>query len=38
MIGGAPVNAAFAEKIGADGYGENAAEAVEISRRFIGKT
>lgn len=38
MIGGAPVNAAFAEKIGADAYGEDAAEAVEISRRFIGKT
>jgi len=38
MIGGAPVNAAFAEKIGADAYGEDAAEAVEISRRLIGKT
>ncbi len=38
MIGGAPVNAAFAEKIGADAYGKDAAEAVEISRRFILKT
>lgn len=34
MVGGAPVNAAFAEKIGADAYGKDAAEAVEISRRF----
>ena len=38
MVGGAPVNAAFAEKIGADAYGKDAAEAVEISRRFILKT
>ena len=38
MVGGAPVNAGFAEKIGADAYGKDAAEAVEISRRFILKT
>jgi len=38
MVGGAPVNAAFAEKIGADAYGKDATEAVEISRRFILKT
>lgn len=36
MVGGAPVNAGFAEKIGADAYGKDAVEAVEISRRFVG--
>ena len=35
MIGGAPVDAEFAEKIGADAYGEDAAEAVMIARSFI---
>ena len=35
MIGGAPVDAEFAEKIGADAYGEDAAEAVTIARSFI---
>ena len=35
MVGGAPVNATFAEKIGADAYGNDAAEAVEISRGFV---
>ena len=34
MIGGAPVDADFAEKIGADAYGEDAAEAVTIARSF----
>ncbi len=36
MVGGAPVDQAFAEKIGADGYGTNAAEAVALARRFVG--
>jgi 5-methyltetrahydrofolate--homocysteine methyltransferase len=35
MIGGAPVGADFAQKIGADAYGEDAAEAVTIVRSFI---
>jgi len=35
MVGGAPVDAKFAEKIGADGYGEDAAEAVELARKFV---
>jgi 5-methyltetrahydrofolate--homocysteine methyltransferase len=35
MVGGAPVDRTFAEKIGADGYGANAAEAVEQARHFI---
>jgi 5-methyltetrahydrofolate--homocysteine methyltransferase len=35
MIGGAPVDADFAERIGADAYGKDAAEAVTIARSFI---
>ena len=35
MIGGAPVDADFAKNIGADAYGEDAAEAVTIARSFI---
>jgi 5-methyltetrahydrofolate--homocysteine methyltransferase len=36
MIGGAPVTQSFADTIGADGYGENAASAVQLARRLIG--
>ena len=36
MVGGAPLDHAFAQKIGADGYGANAAEAVGLARRFVG--
>jgi 5-methyltetrahydrofolate--homocysteine methyltransferase len=36
MVGGAPVSSAFAEKIGADGHGADAGEAVELARRLIG--
>ena len=32
IVGGAPVDRTFADKIGADGYGANAAEAVELAR------
>jgi methanogenic corrinoid protein MtbC1 len=35
MVGGAPLNAAFADEVGADGYGQDAAEAVVIARRLI---
>jgi 5-methyltetrahydrofolate--homocysteine methyltransferase len=35
MIGGAPVGADFAAKIGADAYGEDAADAVSIARNLI---
>lgn len=35
MVGGAPVSESFSEKIGADGYGANAAEAVQLARRLI---
>jgi len=36
MVGGAPVDAAFAEKIGADGYGRDAVQAVALARIFVG--
>jgi 5-methyltetrahydrofolate--homocysteine methyltransferase len=36
MVGGAPVTAAFAEEIGADGYAPDAASAVDVARQFIG--
>jgi 5-methyltetrahydrofolate--homocysteine methyltransferase len=36
MIGGAPVTRSFAESIGADGYGENAAVSVDLARQLIG--
>jgi 5-methyltetrahydrofolate--homocysteine methyltransferase len=35
MVGGAPVDTKFAEKIGADGYGEDATQAVELARKFV---
>jgi uroporphyrinogen-III decarboxylase len=35
MVGGAPLDTDFAEKIGADAYGEDAAEAVAIARSLI---
>jgi 5-methyltetrahydrofolate--homocysteine methyltransferase len=37
MIGGAPVNARFAREIGADGYGRDAAEAVEVAKDLAGE-
>jgi 5-methyltetrahydrofolate--homocysteine methyltransferase len=36
MVGGAPVTQSFADEIGADGYGESAAEAVDKAREFLG--
>ncbi len=36
MVGGAPVNEAFAEKIGADGYAGDASQAVILARRLMG--
>ncbi len=35
MVGGAPVTAEFAQKIGADAYGPNAASAVERARAVL---
>ncbi len=34
MIGGAPIDAAFSQRIGADGYGSNAAAAVDLARNL----
>jgi 5-methyltetrahydrofolate--homocysteine methyltransferase len=36
MVGGAAVSSAFAKKIGADGYGEDAAEAIEKAIQLVG--
>lgn len=36
MVGGAPVDAEFAERIGADGYGSNAVAAAEMAKRWVG--
>ena len=38
MVGGAPVDAAFAERIGADGYGHNAASGAELAKKLAGLT
>lgn len=35
MVGGAPVDRAFAERIGADGYGSNAVAGAEQAKRFM---
>ncbi len=36
IIGGAPVTQAYADKIGADGYSENASEAVKLVHKLMG--
>lgn len=38
MIGGGPISQSFADKIGADGYSANAAEAVRLAKRLVGVT
>ncbi|QDR79259.1 corrinoid protein [Sporomusa termitida] len=35
IIGGGPISQSFADKIGADGYAVNAAEAVRLSKRLL---
>ena len=35
MIGGAPVNQDFADKIGADGYAPDAAAAADLAKSFV---
>lgn len=37
LVGGAPVTEDFAKEIGADGYGFNAADAVEKAKEFVSK-
>jgi len=36
MVGGAPVDAEFARRIGADGYGSNAPGGADVAKRFVG--
>jgi len=36
MVGGAPVDKDFADRIGADGYGSNAVAGSEVAKRFMG--
>ena len=38
MVGGAPVDADFADRIGADGYGHNAASGAELAKKLSGMT
>lgn len=35
MVGGAPVDAEFANRIGADGYGHNAVSGAELARKLV---
>lgn len=35
IVGGAPIDQAFAEKIAADGFGKDAAEAVQLARKLM---
>jgi 5-methyltetrahydrofolate--homocysteine methyltransferase len=37
LVGGAPITAAFAEEIGADGYASNAASAVDKGKELVGR-
>ena len=37
MVGGAPVTPEFAEDMGADAYGDNAVECVEVAKQLIGQ-
>lgn len=36
MVGGAPITKGFADEIGADGYGKDAAEAADLVKGFLG--
>lgn len=36
IVGGGPISKSFAEKIGADGYAVNAAEAVKLAKSLVG--
>ncbi len=38
MVGGAPVDAEFAKRIGADGYGHNAASGAETAKKLAGRS
>ena len=36
MVGGAPLTQEFADDFGADGYGKDAMECVDMAKRFVG--
>jgi methylmalonyl-CoA mutase cobalamin-binding domain/chain len=36
LVGGAPITQGWAEKIGADGYAEDAIAAVDLAKRLVG--
>ena len=36
LVGGAPVTPEWVKEIGADGYGENAVEAVKVAKQLMG--
>jgi len=36
LVGGAPATAKWAEEIGADGYGEDAVEAIRVAKKLLG--
>jgi 5-methyltetrahydrofolate--homocysteine methyltransferase len=36
MVGGAPVDAEFAKRVGADGYGSNAPAGADLAKKFVG--
>jgi 5-methyltetrahydrofolate--homocysteine methyltransferase len=36
MVGGAPVDAPFAERIGADGYGSNGPAGSDLAKALVG--
>ena len=38
MVGGAPVNQAFADEISADAYAPDAAAAADVAKKFVGKS
>ena len=38
MVGGAPVDAEFAGRIGADGYGSNGPAGADLAKKFVGAT
>ena len=36
MVGGAPITQSWADKIGADGYAEDAIDAVALAKKLVG--
>ena len=35
IVGGAPISQSYADKIGADGYGKDAVEAVRVANKLM---